>query len=121
MPIPKAKDLGRLIDLAKAMREQAGRVVNNCTYRRVSHTLASMKKLVQHVTTLRKGLEDDKGFVKEFEFALYQCQRGPTEIRHDAEGRVFIQGSFDVDQLREFFVVNEPLGMITITVEGPKS
>jgi len=117
---PKSKDLMRLATTARDMKEQAGRVAYNVLNRRVTHTVKGLTRLINYMVILRKNLQDADVFGKEFEHAIYQCQKGPTEVRFE-KGFVFIQGSFHVDMLREFFVVNEPPGMITLTVEGPKN
>lgn len=117
----KTNDLVKLIQTARDMKEQAGRTCNNIALRRVTHTLTSLKRLVNYVTTIRKGTEDNKDFFKAFETALYQCQKGPTSISHDGPHVMHIDGFFDIEMLREFLIVNEPPGMIMLEVKGPKS
>jgi hypothetical protein len=127
---PKTSALNRLKDTARLLKEQAGRVCLHITSKRVTHTVSSLKRLIALVTDIQKGLQDDREFFKRAEFALYQCQHGPTEIRFEKQEFkrtdekeyktvMFIQGSFDIAMLKEFFVVNEPEGMTTISVEGP--
>lgn len=115
--MPKTSNLNHLKDVAKLLEEQAGRVCHHITSRRVNHTVRSLLHLIDIITKIQSRLQNDKEFYKRLEFVLYQSQIGPTEMRIMNKD-IFIQGTFKIDMLRQFFVINEPEGMITISVEG---
>lgn len=115
-----ARLLKLLTDTAERAQNTSDALFYNVSKGRVSHTLTSLRNVIREIATLRKHTETDASFVKALEFALFQSQKGPTEIRYEKPSTVFIQGSFDITALREFFIVNEPKGMITISIKGPK-
>lgn len=110
-----AKTLRMLDDRAAQMKEQAGRVQNNIKQRRVTHTKASLKRLVNDVTQLEKHLVNNNEFASKFEQMLFQAQDGPLEVTRQ-KGSFFIHGVVSIEALREFFVVNEPPGFVVLEI-----
>lgn len=107
----KSKDLLGLRVLADDIKDRAGRLQYNVRFRRVTHTLISMVGIIKSLVSFRNATETPKAFVKRLEFVLYQSQIGPTEIiKFDVggQGQIFIQGTFSIERLRSFIIVNEP-------------
>src|SRR5688572_2531070 len=106
MTKPKTSTLNHLRETADRLKELAGIVRHHIHTRRVTHTAKSMRNLVDQIVQVAKGLEDERAFFKRCEFGLYQSQVGPTEVRLEKNGKdMFIQGTFEISSLREFFVV----------------
>lgn len=94
---------------------------------RVTHTFESALKMLSPIAYLFRKLEAERKFCKRFENALYQSQIGATEISYSQDGKgrlgprsIFIQGSFDIDKLRDFILVNKSDETIQLEVSGPK-
>lgn len=115
----KSKDLIGLLKDAETLKTRAANLYHNIKLKRVSHTLKSVIALARGLTKLHNATEDSTKFLKDLSYALYQSQSGPTEIEVHPGRKVFIQGTFDLEELRTYLLVSTPVDTILLDVAEP--
>ncbi len=95
--------------------------VVQATHKRVSHTLAAIIRVTLAMYEVHRTVQTDENFRKMVTLALTASRaKGPTvgmfEIESYDQGReLFIQGSFDVEKLRQYLmVVPQPRNTLTL-------
>lgn len=114
----KSDTIRTLKSLGEHVAQQADYLANNIKGRRVSHTMTTLKKLINFVCQINKHMKSDQVYARQFEKMLFQAQGGPLEVTVQKD-LIYIQGVVRIDALKEFFIVNEPPGFDAIEVLGP--
>lgn len=118
----KARDLRDLLSLGDSIKWHAANLRHNISLRRVTHTLKGVVLLIRHVVQLRFSLQDDAEFSKDLEYALFQSQLSAIEVRKtNGSSNIYIQGEFNVAQLRIYLLVNHPVDTIAVEVTEEKA
>lgn len=118
----RARDLRDLLGLGDSIKWHASNLRHNISLRRVTHTLKGVVLLVRHIVQLRFSLQDDLEFSKDLEYALFQSQLSAIEVRKtNGSSNIYIQGEFNVAQLRIYLLVNHPVDTIAVEVIEEKA
>lgn len=117
----KSKAMPSLMPLASEIKTRGANLYHNAKTKRVSHTIATLKLLIRAVTRFRFEVEDHNAYVRTFSHALFQSQVSAIEVEPHSDGTIFIRGAFNVDQLRIYLLVNNPVDTITLDVAGPET
>lgn len=115
----KTSDLNGVLKDAENLLTRTDNLFNNIKRKRVTHTGKSITNVARALTKVQNGTQNPTQFLRALSFALYQSQSGPTEIKLQPKRQVFIQGTFDLEELRTYLLVSNPIDTILLEVAEP--